>query len=102
MADKAASTQMVQTFGRKKNSVAVAVATKGTGVIRVNGKNADLVEPKTLRVKVFEPVLLLGADRFKNISIRVRVTGGGQHSQIGAIRQAIAKAVVAYYQKYED
>ena len=102
MSDKAKEHQLVQTFGRKKNSVAVATATRGAGAIRINGKAADLVEPQSLRIKVFEPVLLLGADKFKNISIRVRVTGGGQHSQIGAIRQAIAKAIVAYYQKYED
>ena len=32
----------------------------------------------------------------------MRVTGGGHTSQIYAIRQAIAKAIVAYYQKYVD
>ena len=33
------------------------------------------------------------------VDIRVRVKGGGTTSQIYAIRQAIAKAIVAYYQK---
>ena len=33
------------------------------------------------------------------VDIRVRVRGGGSTSQIYAIRQAIAKAIVAYYQK---
>jgi small subunit ribosomal protein S16e len=32
----------------------------------------------------------------------VRVTGGGHTSQVYAIRQAIAKSIVAYYQKYVD
>jgi small subunit ribosomal protein S16e len=32
----------------------------------------------------------------------VRVSGGGHTSQIYAIRQAIAKAIVAYYQKFVD
>ena len=32
--------------------------------------------------------------------IRVRVRGSGYVAQIYAIRQAIAKGVVAYYQKY--
>jgi small subunit ribosomal protein S16e len=36
------------------------------------------------------------------VDIRVRVSGGGSTSQIYAIRQAIAKAIVAYYQKYVD
>lgn len=33
------------------------------------------------------------------MDIRVRVNGGGHVSQIYAIRQAISKALVAYYQK---
>ena len=37
-----------------------------------------------------------------NVDIRVRVSGGGHTSQIYAIRQAIAKSIVAYYQKYVD
>jgi len=37
-----------------------------------------------------------------NVDIRVRVTGGGHTSQVYAIRQAIAKSIVAYYQKYVD
>jgi len=36
------------------------------------------------------------------VDIRVRVKGGGYTSQIYAVRQAIAKAIVAYYQKYVD
>jgi len=32
----------------------------------------------------------------------VRVKGGGYTSQIYAVRQAIAKSIVAYYQKYVD
>ena len=41
-------------------------------------------------------------DKFANVDIRVRVTGGGHTSQVYAIRQAIAKAIVAYYQKFVD
>lgn len=33
------------------------------------------------------------------MDIRVRVNGGGHVAQIYAIRQAISKALVAYYQK---
>ncbi|KAF4726942.1 40S ribosomal protein S16, partial [Perkinsus olseni] len=60
------------------------------------------VNPPTLRVKAMEPILLLGAERFQNIDVRVRVRGGGYTSQIYAIRQAIAKGIVSYYQKYID
>ena len=47
-------------------------------------------------------MLVIGLDKFANVDIRVRVTGGGQTSQVYAIRQAIAKAIIAYYQKYVD
>jgi small subunit ribosomal protein S16e len=47
-------------------------------------------------------LLVIGLDKFANVDIRVRVTGGGHTSQVYAIRQAIAKAIVAYYQKYVD
>lgn len=51
-------------------------------MIRVNGVPLDLVQPEMLRLKVFEPILLLGKERFANVDIRVRVKGGGQTSQI--------------------
>lgn len=46
--------------------------------------------------------MIVGLDKFAGVDIRVRVTGGGHTSQIYAIRQAIAKSLVAYYQKYVD
>ena len=92
--------QIAQCFGRKKNSVAVAAVKTGKGVLRVNGSPIELLEPQALRVKVLEPVLLLGLKRFQNLDIRIRVRGGGYVSQIYAIRQALSKGVVAYYQKY--
>lgn len=53
-------------------------------------------------MKVYEPVLILGQDKFSNLDIRIRVTGGGIVAQIYAIRAAIAKSVVAYHAKYVD
>lgn len=57
---------------------------------------------KCNRDQVYEPLLILGLDKFAGVNIRVRVTGGGHTSQIYAIRQAIAKSIVSYYQKYVD
>ncbi|KAK9377975.1 40S ribosomal protein uS9 [Lipomyces chichibuensis] len=94
--------QSVQTFGKKKSATAVAYAKAGKGILKVNGSPISLVEPEILRFKVYEPILIVGLDKFANIDIRVRVTGGGHVSQIYAIRQAIAKAIVAYHQKYVD
>mmetsp|Transcript_7912 Transcript_7912/g.18841 ORF Transcript_7912/g.18841 Transcript_7912/m.18841 type:complete len:148 (-) Transcript_7912:73-516(-) len=95
--------RMVQVFGRKKTAVAVAlIKGDGKGMIKVNGVPLELVEPEGLRIKVFEPLLILGAERFAELDIRVRVNGGGRTSQIYAVRQALAKGIVAYYQKFVD
>jgi len=56
--------QSVQCFGKKKNATAVAHCKQGKGLIRVNGKPLSLVEPQILRFKVYEPVLILGLDKF--------------------------------------
>uniref|UniRef100_A0A8C3GCN7 Small ribosomal subunit protein uS9 n=1 Tax=Cairina moschata TaxID=8855 RepID=A0A8C3GCN7_CAIMO len=94
--------QSVQVFGRKKTATAVAHCKRGNGLIKVNGRPLEMIEPRTLQYKLLEPVLLLGKERFAGVDIRVRVKGGGHVAQIYAIRQAISKALVAYYQKYVD
>ena len=75
---------------------------KGKGEIRVNGFPLHLVQPELLRLKIQEPILLLGAQRFAGIDVRIRVRGGGHTSQVYAIRQALAKGIVSYYQKFVD
>lgn len=96
------TTNAVQTFGKKKTATAVAHAKEGRGLVRINGQPLNLVQPTTLRYKIYEPILILGEENLSTIDIRVRVSGGGHTSQIYAIRQAIAKAVVAYWMKYYD
>lgn len=59
-----ASVQSVQCFGKKKTATAVAHCKQGQGLIKVNGQPLSLVEPQVLRFKVYEPVLLLGLDKF--------------------------------------
>ncbi|KAL2131580.1 hypothetical protein VTI74DRAFT_4877 [Chaetomium olivicolor] len=96
------ATQAVQVFGKKKNATAVARCVQGKGLIRVNGKPLKLFAPEILRAKLYEPILILGTDKFAEVDIRIRVAGGGHTSQVYATRQAIAKAIVAYYAKYID
>jgi len=99
MAKRKAATQ---TFGRKKTSIAVAHCKPGRGLIKVNGSPVELLEPAILRQKVYEPIILLGAKRFSTLDVRIRVRGGGHTAQIFAIRQALSRAIVAYYQKFQD
>ncbi len=94
--------ELVQTFGRKKNAIAVATVRPGRGVIKVNSSPLDMLEPAVLRTKVYEPLLLLGTKRFAKLDIRIKVRGGGYTAQVYAVRQAIARGIVAYHQKYVD
>ena len=116
------TTKAVQTFGKKKvrfllrlapyncrvliryiqTATAVAHAREGKGLIRINGSPIHLLQPEQLRFKVYEGILVAGEESFQGIDIRVRVKGGGHTSQVYAIRQAISKAVVAYFAKYYD
>ncbi|CAG8574661.1 15123_t:CDS:2, partial [Acaulospora morrowiae] len=95
-------TEAVQTYGRKKTATAVAHCKRGKGLIKINGSPINLVEPEILRFKIYEPILILGQEKFADVDIKVRVKGGGHTSQVYAIRQAIAKSIVAFYQKYVD
>ncbi|KAI4318406.1 hypothetical protein MLD38_026981 [Melastoma candidum] len=97
-----ANQQAVQCFGRKKTAVAVTLCKRGRGLIKINGVPIELIQSEILRFKAYEPILILGRHRFAGVDMRITVKGGGQTSQIYAIRQSIAKALVTYYQKFVD
>ena len=92
----------VQVFGRKKTATAVAYCCEGSGLVKLNGAPINQLSSQTLRAKIIEPLLLIGEEAWGNLNINVRVNGGGHVAQVYAIRQAISKAIVAYYQKYVD
>ena len=100
--DADAELKMIYTHGKKRNAIANAVIQEGNGSITINRIPIQNIEPKTLRIKIFEPILILGVDKFKNLRIKVRVSGGGSVAQLYAARTAIAKGIVAWNQKYVD
>ena len=67
---------------QQRNAVAVAYCKQGSGILKINGSPIELVEPEPLRIKVFEPIALLGKARFEGVDIRIRVKGGGYTAQI--------------------
>ncbi|KAH9598530.1 Ribosomal protein S9 [Trypanosoma melophagium] len=95
--------KQVQTFGKKKTAIAVATVTKASQCnIRVNGVPVSQILPETLRTKIMEAVNVVGARHFARLRIDVTARGGGQVAQAYATRQAIAKGLVAYFQKYRN
>lgn len=96
------SNTLAKPHGCKQTATAVALIRNGRGAIKINSVPIKLIRPEILRYKLYETVLVVGEEHFRDLNIRCRASGGGQTAQIYAIRQAIAKAVVAYYAKYKD
>lgn len=80
------------TTGKRKSAVARALVRPGNGVVKINAIPLDLWEPDVVRLKISEPLLILG-DAWKQYDIRVTVRGGGIMGQAEAARQAIAKGL---------
>ncbi len=81
--------------GKRKKAIARAVVRQGSGVVRVNSQLLDALEPKMLRLKMREP-LLLADEQAQAVDIDIKVTGGGVVGQTDAVRLAIAKALVGF------
>jgi small subunit ribosomal protein S9 len=79
----------------KKEAIAKANVREGKGVIRINSRNLNLVDPSILQEYIREP-LTLAEGAGNHLDITVHVQGGGQMSQAVAARASIAKALVGY------
>jgi len=86
-------TNVINTSGTRKRSVARANLKKGTGKVRFNYQLIDVVEPELAKLKLKEPLILV-EDLAKTIDIDVKVSGGGFMSQIDAARVAICRGLV--------
>ena len=85
----------VHASGKRKRAVARATLKAGKGRVRINKTPLDLYEPKLVRLKLREPLILAG-DVVNKLDIEVNVMGGGINSQAEASRLAVAKALVNY------
>ena len=87
--------QVWDATGRRKEASAHVWLTPGTGRITINRRPArEFLRREALEVTVREPLVLTGTDgRF---DIKVRVRGGGLSGAAGAIRHAIARALVEH------
>lgn len=85
--------KFINTSGSRKRSVARLTLKPGKGMVRINGQSLDTFEPKLARMKIKEPLLLVG-DVASKVNIDVNVYGGGIMSRVDAVRQAVGKALV--------
>lgn len=87
--------KMLIIIGKRKKAVARAIVQDGRGIIRINSKSIDLIQPKYAQMRLKEPVIIAG-DIAKKVNINVHVTGGGVWGQTDAARTAIANALVQW------
>ncbi len=85
----------VTASGRRKQSVAKIKMVSGKGTITVNGKDVSEYMPYDIQVMdIKQPLDVTG--NLNKFDIEVFVSGGGFSGQTGAIRLAIAKALLEY------
>lgn len=85
--------------GRRKSSVARVWLRHGEGKITINTKDlGTYFHTDVSKRSVLEPLAMSGAGALFDIDINV--SGGGVHSQAGASRLGIARALVAYDKSY--
>lgn len=99
-AKKVVAKKLNQTTGRRKSAVARIILSEGTGVITVNDKElAAYFALPTLQQIVKQPLVLVGAET--KYDVKVNVNGSGLSGQAGAVRQAVARALVKDNEAYK-
>ena len=81
--------------GRRKTSTARVFLRPGTGSITVNHREFDRFFPTdALRTQVRRPLLV--TETGEKFDVLATVAGGGVNGQAGAVRLAVARALVEY------
>jgi small subunit ribosomal protein S9 len=81
--------------GRRKSSVARVRVRSGTGNITINGRTLEEFFP-TLQHQMAVSQTLAHVQAADSVDVVVRVSGGGLTGQAGAIRMALARALVSH------
>jgi len=83
----------IQATGKRKTSVARIVLEPGDGTVTCNGRPIDdFFGRKVLVTEARSPLVIAGVDGQFNVT--ARLDGGGISGQAGALRHAIARALV--------
>jgi len=82
------------TVGRRKTAVARVMLTDGSGKVTINKKELEIYFPiAVLREEVLKPFEATATQG--RYDAKVRVEGGGQTGQAGAIKLGIARSLVS-------
>ncbi|MGH3718028.1 MAG: 30S ribosomal protein S9 [Pseudonocardiaceae bacterium] len=87
------SGQVVQAVGRRKEAIVRVRLVPGTGVFTLNGRSLDRYFPNKVHQQLIrEPLVIV--NKPESYDIRGNLSGGGTSGQAGALRLAIARALV--------
>jgi small subunit ribosomal protein S9 len=85
--------EVINALGRRKAAVARVFVSEGTGQITINKRDISVYFPsQILQYVVKQPLTKLGV--VEKYDIKVNLDGGGFNGQAGALRLAIARALV--------
>jgi small subunit ribosomal protein S9 len=91
--------KVIHTIGRRKTSIARIYLARGKGEWEINGRSLNDYFPRLCHVQLIEQPLAV-TESLGQFKVKVNVTGGGQTGQAGAIRLALARALVALDESY--
>lgn len=93
------STKVLLVSGKRKTATARAMLKTGKGRIRINNIALEIYEPKIVRDKIMEPLLLAGDENWKQLDINIKLQGGGFMGQAEAARIALARGLWRWSKK---
>uniref|UniRef100_A0A7J3ZLE7 Small ribosomal subunit protein uS9 n=1 Tax=Fervidicoccus fontis TaxID=683846 RepID=A0A7J3ZLE7_9CREN len=90
--------KVVLATGKRKTAIARVVIKPGRGRVWINGVPLEIYPVELVRMKIMEPLMLAGREAWEKVDIHVNVRGGGFMGQAEAVRTAIARGLVEYFQ----
>ncbi len=89
----AVASRLVQTVGRRKQAIVRVRLVPGTGTFTLNGKSLEQYFPNKVHQQLVRDPLVT-AGRTESYDVIATLSGGGTSGQAGALRLAIARALV--------
>ncbi|ASR02473.1 30S ribosomal protein S9 [Gordonia rubripertincta] len=83
----------IQTVGRRKEAVVRVRLMPGTGEFKLNGRSLEEYFPNKVHQQLIKAPLVL-VERTESFDIFAKLVGGGPSGQAGALRLAIARALI--------
>ncbi|GAA1032260.1 hypothetical protein GCM10009557_30190 [Virgisporangium ochraceum] len=84
---------LIQTVGRRKEAIVRVRLVPGTGKFVLNGRELENYFPSKVHQQLVKEPLVL-AERVETVDVFANLRGGGTTGQAGALRLAIARALV--------